>query len=571
MKKFWEKHSLGKVLSILFVLALLLSWVIPTGSFKGSEFVDNGLLRIGIVDIGNMLYYVIAMAIDKILYLLALGAFYGILTKIPAYQKIVTTIAKKLKGKEILFTVLVSLFLTVFTSLCSSSYASLIFVPFVINVLASMKLDKLTVLVSTFGSILIGTLGATIGTEGLYWLNYYLANNAAVDFMKDGMIYRVIILVVGILLFNFFTITHMKKSLKDKKNEIVEDLYEVSEVKGKVRIWPIIVILVIVALFTILGFTKWNESFGIEIFDNFHAWLTELTVGKDATIFSYILGNSAAALGSSDFSLFTMISILLLFTLILTIMSRFDFEKIILSILEGIKKISKPVLVLSVAYTIFTIFYLSPMMNTIVNALMPVDGKPNINIDYKGSGIAYFNIDTNEDGKADKNIVNNGDDCKINCDTDNDGYPDKNLDFDGNGKVDANDENIMDTFTGQSTTNFDTDGDGLPDINVDTDFSIAGATIASFVSSAFHLDLNYTAYSLADYMVSGFGANLSILFLILLTMYGYAQFILPTSAILIIGLTYTNVEYKTWVKYIWKFLVGMLVCLLAIYLLKFYL
>ncbi|MBQ9834323.1 MAG: hypothetical protein IJO33_03935 [Bacilli bacterium] len=571
MKKFWEKHSLGKILSILLVLALILSWVIPVGSFNGSEFVSQDILRIGIADVGNMLYYVIAMAIDKILFLLSLGAFYGLLTKIPAYQKIVTTISKKLKGKEILFTVLISLFLTVFTSISSSVYASLIFVPFIINILSSMKLDKLTALVSTFGSILIGMIGATVGTEGLYWLNYYLSSNAAVDFMKDGIIYRIIILVVGIVLFNFFTITHMKKTLKSKNNEVIEDVYEVSEVKGKVRTWPMIIILSIVALFTILGFIRWNESFGIEIFDKFHTWLTELTIGKDATIFSYILGSSAAALGSTDFSLFTMISVLLFFGLIIAIMSRFDFGKIISSIIEGIKRISKPILVLSVAYTIFTVFYLSPMMNTIVSNLMPVDGKPNVNIDYNGSGIAYFNIDTNEDGKADKNLVNTGNNCKVNCDTNNDGYPDKNLDFDGNGKVDENDENVMDSFTGESTTNLDVDGDGIPDINIDTDFSIAGAVLASFVSSVFHLDLNYTAYSLASYMVTGFGTNLSLLFIIFLTMYGFTQIIVPTSAILIIGLTYTNVEYKNWIKYIWKFLIGMLVCLLAVYLLLFYL
>lgn len=571
MKKFWEKHSLGKIISILLVLSLILSWIIPAGSFNGAEFVEQGVSRIGLADVGNMLYYVIAMAIDKILFLLALGAFYGILTKIPAYQKLVTSIAKKLKGKEILFTVLISLFLTVFTSFSSSVYASLIFVPFIINILASMKLDKMTVLASTFGSILIGILGATFGTEGLYWLNYYLANNASVDFISNDILYRVLILLVGILLFNFFTITHMKKVQKSKKNELAEDLYEVSEVKDKVKIWPVIIILSFIALFTILGFIRWNDNFGIEIFDKFHEWLTGLTIGKDATIFSYILGSSAAALGSSDFSLFTMISILILFGLILAIMSRFDFEKLISSIGEGIKKIGKPVLVLSMAYVIFTVFYLSPMMNNIVNTLMPVDGKPNINIDYNGSGIAYFNIDTDEDGKADKNLVNTGDNCKINCDTNNDGYPDKNLDFDGNGKVDENDENIMDTFSGKSTTNLDTDGDGLPDVNVDTDFSIAGATIASFIASIFHMDLNYTAYSLSGYMVSGFGSAISVLFIILLTMYGFAQLIVPTSAILIIGLTYTKVDYKEWIKYIWKFLVGMLVCLLVVYLLMFYL
>ena len=55
---------------------------------------------------------------------------------------------------------------------------------------------------------------------------------------------------------------------------------------------------------------------------------------------------------------------------------------------------------------VFIIVYMSPFVPTIVKSVMPVDGKPNINIDYNGSGIAFFNIDSDENGKPDFNLIN---------------------------------------------------------------------------------------------------------------------------------------------------------------------
>ena len=55
-----------------------------------------------------------------------------------------------------------------------------------------MKLDKITAFAVTFGSILIGTLGATYGGEGLYWFNYYTQTTT-----DNVLIYRVLLLVVA--------------------------------------------------------------------------------------------------------------------------------------------------------------------------------------------------------------------------------------------------------------------------------------------------------------------------------------------------------------------------------------
>ena len=564
MKKFWEKHSLGKALAIVLVLSLFLTWVIPVGSFNGTEFVKSDYVRLGFADLGNMLYYVVAIAIDKILFLLALGVFYSILSRVPAYKKLVNKIAKKMKGKEIVFACIISFVLALFTSFASNVYAALVFVPFIINVFAAMKFDKLSTLAISFGSIFVGALGCMFGTEGLYAFNQYLNQGIITNFIKEGWVTRMIIFIVVFAIFTVFNVLHMKKALKDKKAEIINDPFVVEDTKDKGAMWPVVAILVFVALFTIIGFINWYDNFGIEVFNNFHNWLIGLTISK-STIFYYILGSSSVALGSSSFSLFTLISVLIVFGVILLIMGRLNFEEMISAITEGAKKMGKVVLPLFVAYTVFAIFYLSPMMNTIVDKFMKADTTPNINVDYKGSGIAYFNIDTNEDGKADKNLISTAKDCKINCDTNKDGYPDKNLDFDGNGKVDDNDKEVAATFTGESVFNLDTNGDGNPDINVATNVNVPGVMVTGFVASIFHLDFNYIAYSLSQFLVSGFASNLSLIFVIMITMFGFATIFVPTSALLVVGLSYTDVEYSSWLKYICKFLACTLVFLILVY------
>ena len=48
------------------------------------------------------------------------------------------------------------------------------------------------------------------------------------------------------------------------------------------------------------------------------------------------------------------------------------------------------------------------------------------------------------------------------------------------------------------------------------------------------------------------------------------QFVAPTSILLFFGLSYLNIPYKKWIKYIWQFALIMLALLLVIFLLLAY-
>ena len=88
--------------------------------------------------------------------------------------------------------------------------------------------------------------------------------------------------------------------------------------------------------------------------------------------------------------------------------------------------------------------------------------------------------------------------------------------------------------------------------------------VASLISGFFFNDLYYMLADMSAF-VTGFDASsLSIAGLLIQSVYGVAMMIFPTSVILIAGLSYFDVSYKKWIKYIWRFaLIAFLLVLLV--------
>ena len=572
MKKLFEKHTVAKLLGILIFVAIVLTWVLPYGMFQGTEFTEYGTTRLGLNDIPTIAYNSIYFAIDKIVYLFALAGFYAVISKTNGYNKLVSNIVKKIKGKETLFVIVTSVVIAGLTSVTTNSFAMLLFVPLLITIMLNAGLNKLTAFASTFGAILVGILGATLGTEALTMFNSYYSQTLVNETAKDlTMSYRIVILVVAVLLYNFFLYYAAKRALdsKKKKEEIAEEFKIEESGKKAVKVFPIRIVLVLLAVLGILGFVDWVGIFKLNIFTDFHTWLTGLKIGKDFTIVSYILGTNAVSFGSWD--LFTLSTVLVIFTVLTAVLYSIKFEDVFTTFGNGVLRLMKPVGAMVAVYAVFIIVYMSPIIPTIVSKVMPKDGVVDLNVDYNGAGIAIFNVDTDEDGKADYNLINIDTDkdgkCDLNCDTNKDGYPDKYLDFDGDKQITKNDEAIVEQLQGGvSTSNLDIDGDGIADVNIDTSHSLVRTILGATITNTFAVDLGYTGYSLSDYLVTGYGAvALSLVFIVFFTIYGLLQFFIPTSVLLLFGLTYTKVDYKDWMKHIWRFVLGMLCVLLIIF------
>ena len=571
MKNMFKQHTIAKLLGIIIFVAIILTWIIPVGGFNGVEFIKSETVKVGLSDIPTIAYNSIYYAIDKIVYLLVLGGFYAVISKTKGYKKFVSNISQKIKGKETIFVLAVSVILAVLTSFTTSTFAMLLFVPLLITIMLNSGMSKLTSFAATFGAILVGILGATYGTEILkFFAQYYNQVAPDKDVLKLTLSYRIIILVISMILYNFFLYFAVKKSLDKKSKEEIPAEFEVEEVKDKkTKVYPVAIIFGLLFVIFILGFVDWNGIFKITAFDDFHNWLLDYTVGDKTKIFSYILGSTSTAFGRFD--LFTLSTVVAIFTIFTAILCSVKFDDLLTNFGEGALNLVKPIAGMVAVYSVFIIVYMSPIVPTVVNSIMKKDGTPDINIDYKGTDVAVFNVDTDNDGKADLNFVNTDVDkdgkCDFNCDTNKDGFPDEKLDFNGNKEIDDYDKAYQAQMGGQeSLLDYDTDGDGIADVNIVKDKNIFKMITAAAFTGTFQVDIGYTGYSLSQFLVNSYGAfAYTLVFMIFVGVYALLQFFIPTSIILVLGLLYTKVNYKDWMKHIWRFILGMLCVLLIIF------
>lgn len=89
---------------------------------------------------------------------------------------------------------------------------------------------------------------------------------------------------------------------------------------------------------------------------------------------------------------------------------------------------------------------------------------------------------------------------------------------------------------------------------------VVGALI-TIVGSIAHVDLYYSVVGVFSPIVSNLGskADLSVYSVMFQSLYGLVQLFAPTSLLLIVGLSYLEVPYKNWLKYIWRFLLILLI------------
>ncbi len=467
----FERHDLLKIVLLGIFLTLVLTWIIPYGYFSGSTFTSNGLGRIGLSDIFLSSIFSTNFFMQQLLFIISVGIFYAILTKVSGYKALVSKIATFFKGKEKVFAIIASLCVTLLTTFLAQTYVVVLFIPFIINIAHELKFDKITAFMCSFGSMLVGILGATYGTEGFVYFVNYLNNYQTVSLTtKIGVRFGILIFTFG--LYNFFMIRYIRKVENEKKKEEIEDLFLMEEEK-KAKIWPMALFFGILFVFAILGYVNWTENFDITIFEDFHTWLTELKIG-DYTVIGYILGNNAKALGTWDLYGITVIMAVLL--LLSIIIYRVKLDTVFDGITEGIQKIMKPVLILLFVYIIFVFIYWAPFTITISNWILE----------------------------------------------------------------------LSESFNPFLTT------------------------ISAAISSLFHIDFGYTGFALGSYMASQFGSSFDIGFLIYVVINGLIGFIAPTGAILLLGLSYMNIPYKTWIKNIWKFVLILLTILLFLFVLLSY-
>ena len=100
--------------------------------------------------------------------------------------------------------------------------------------------------------------------------------------------------------------------------------------------------------------------------------------------------------------------------------------------------------------------------------------------------------------------------------------------------------------------------------NDDINFVIA--SLVTMLGSILHVDLYYTVAGVFTPILSAVTdeALFDVFALMFQSLYGLISIVGPTSLILIFALSYLDVPYTTWLKYIWRFILSLFIIIFAV-------
>ena len=385
-----KKNNTLKVLLITILFTYLLTWIFPISYYNGGLYTDVRYPA-GLFDIFNYptltLYYFGQIAV----YVLTVGAFYGVLNKTGVFRKICDRIVNLFKGKEIIFFSTIVVLLSVIVAFCGLSYELIFLLPLLASIILLMGYDKMTIAITFIGSIAVGFLGSLFASTitGTYM------GTLATSY-TDLIWVRIVMLVIGILilLLNiFFRIRKMDTKKVDEK-ELIAEKIEVKSKKGKVKpSWPAILIFDLILLLMIIGTLDFSGAFNITIFEDFHENVMSFAI-KDYQIFAKILGSTMQTVSLGSWSGIEFITIMLLATLILSLIYRIKLSDMFEDYKEGAKKFALPALLMVLAYTVLITVSNNPVILTILKPLLTItDGFNSVTLSLSMFIGSIFNID----------------------------------------------------------------------------------------------------------------------------------------------------------------------------------
>ena len=458
-----KKHNALKIVVITLLLFVLLTWILPCATYQ-TEYTEIGRYQVGLFDLLSYQSTVFGYFGYVALFVLVVGGFYGVLYKTGAYRKLLDSLCKKFKGKEVICLIIIMALFAILTSFAGLQLALLMLFPFVISLVLMMGYNKSAAVAVTAGSVAVGLMGTTFAYNTTQILQQYLSVE-----LTDLIWAKIILLVLGIVLLSLFVFKFGKKESTKKCEDKEDFIPEEVKSKEKKRVWPLVVILDLILLVTILGFISWNGAFEITLFDDVTTAVTEFEL-FGFPIFGKLLG---AVQAFGYWTLVDLITLMLIAIVIIKFVYKIKWDEVFDGFAKGAKKALLPALLVVLIYTCLVLTTYDPYQLVIYKFILGLT---------KG-----FNIFT----------------------------------------------------TG----------------------------LVILISSIFNGDPLYAFYSVLPYFVSVVTDtnNYQLVALIFQAIYGIVTLVAPTSIPLMLTLAYTKVPYGSWLKYIWKLLVALLVVAFIIF------
>ena len=224
-----KKHGLTKILAVILLIVVILSWFV-----KGrSDAVSQIALGDTVMNYFQSFYY-----FDVMLFILVVGGFYELLEHTSGYNNLIKNIEAKTKKKKLIVFIITIVF-ALLSSLAGLNIMLLIFIPFAISLVIALGYDKITALLATIGATTIGMIGGIFKTirvsSSYYGVSYSTyAELVGLDNKWATIISNIILLVASLIVLIIFMNIRMKNTKVEK--EEVEEETKNEEVKKEVKV-----------------------------------------------------------------------------------------------------------------------------------------------------------------------------------------------------------------------------------------------------------------------------------------------------------------------------------------------
>ena len=366
-----KKTGLFKIIMFTLLGILLVTWFVPASYFTDGNLSSLGMNRVGFFDFFQLLFGTFGFAyfIQIFILLVSIGALYGVLVKTGKYGALIEKIASKFKGKEQVFLIAAAFLIAALTSVFDYGLLLFIFIPAIISIILAMGYDKITACITTFGAILIGTIGTTLGYNIVGVINEQINGT-----LTTALPYKIGMFVLCFAALVVYLLKVKKTNKVDKEDVKTIDMFAGEKISNKYSVAPIIVIFSILFVLLIMGCTAWNSTFGINVFTDFNTKVSEVSI-KGFAIFGNLLG-TVNAFGNWYYAEMTIMC--LLAALLLGRFYRMKHRDMFSYMAQGAKNMLAPALMIVLVYAVIyfagnTMFY-----PTIADFILKATSKFNI-------------------------------------------------------------------------------------------------------------------------------------------------------------------------------------------------
>lgn len=158
------------------------------------------------------LYY----SIDIIAFVLVIGSLIGIINRTGAFTAGINTLSNKAKGKEAILIVIITILIGIGGTTFGLAEETIAFYPIVVPIFIAAGYDALVAIAAIYLGSSMGTMASTVNP----FSTVIASNTAGIDF-TNGMILRLLMLIIGITICIIYTIRYAEKVKKDPSQSLI--------------------------------------------------------------------------------------------------------------------------------------------------------------------------------------------------------------------------------------------------------------------------------------------------------------------------------------------------------------